>query len=148
MSYRQTRALDEMPSPSAFSVLLGIKVAVCTPEEVVCSLIVTDDMGNRNGVLHGGALMALADTAAGTASFINSPAGVSNTTIETKTNFIRPVRVGETLTARCVPVHVGRSTIVLQVTMTRPEGEVAAVTLQTHMLLCSEHRRDEEKRGK
>lgn len=145
MADHETRTLDEIPPPSAFSALLGIEFALCTPEEVVCSLVVTEAMGNRNGVLHGGALMALADTAASTASFINSPAGVSNTTIETKTNFIRPVLVGETLTARCVPVHVGRFTIVLQVTTTRPEGKVAAVTLQTQMLLSSEHRRDEEK---
>lgn len=98
-------------------------------------MLVTEDMGNRNGVLHGGALMTLADAAAGSASFINSPADISNTTVEAKTNFIRPVAVGDTVTARCVPVHVGRATLVLQVTMTRGDGKIVGVTSQTHMFL-------------
>ena len=111
------------------------EVETCTPEEVVCSMLVTEAMGNRNGVLHGGALMAIADTAAGTSAFINSPAEVSNTTVEAKTNFIRPVRVGDRLTARCVPVHVGRMTLVLQVTLTRGDGKVVGSTSQTHLFL-------------
>lgn len=135
MTGRKTRTLEEMPPQSAFPNLLGIEIPVCTPEEVVCRMTVTPDMANRNGVLHGGAMMTLADTAAGTSSFINSPAEISNTTVEAKTNFIRPVKVGDVLTARCVPVHVGRSTNVLQVTLTRGDGKTVGVTTQTHMYL-------------
>lgn len=124
-----------MPPQSAFTKFLGIDIAVCTPEEVICHMTVTEEMGNRNGVLHGGALMTLADTAAGTASFINSTAEISNTTVEAKTNFIRPVKVGDTLTARCVPVHVGRATAVLQVTLTRGDGKIVGTTTQTHLFL-------------
>ena len=77
----------------------------------------------------------MADTAAGTASFINSPAEISNTTVEAKTNFIRPVKIGDTVTARCAPVHVGRSTVVLQVTLTRGDGKIVGSTSQTHLFL-------------
>nr|WP_208979259.1 PaaI family thioesterase [Pseudovibrio axinellae] len=122
-----------MPPQSAFTKLLGIENSVCTSEEVVCHMTVTPQMANRNGVLHGGALMTLADTAAGTASFINSPAEISNTTVEAKTNFLRPVKVGDVLTARCVPVHIGRTTNVLQVTLTRGDGKTVGVTTQTHL---------------
>lgn len=135
MAEHRTRRAEEMPPQSPFSSLLGIEVDTCTPEEVVCRMRVTEAMGNRNGVLHGGALMTLADTAAGSSAFINSPTEISNTTVEAKTNFIRPVKVGDTLTARCVPVHVGRMTLVLQVTLTRGDGKVVGTTSQTHLFL-------------
>nr|WP_321507082.1 PaaI family thioesterase [uncultured Celeribacter sp.] len=135
MSGAKSRALEEMPPQSRFSELLGIEILTCTPAEVICRMEVTEAMANRNGVLHGGALMTLSDTAAGTSAFINSVADMSNTTVEAKTNFIRPVRVGDVLTACCVPTHVGRTTQVLQVTMTRGDGKVAGVTTQTHLLL-------------
>ncbi|XDA97918.1 PaaI family thioesterase [Sulfitobacter sp. LCG007] len=135
MAKQKPRSLSEMPPQSRFSILLGIEIVTCTPQEVVCTMRVTEDMSNRNGVLHGGALMTLSDTAAGTASFISSPAEISNTTVEAKTNFIRPVTVGDTVTARCEPVHVGRATSVLQVTMTRGDGKVVGVTTQTHLFL-------------
>ncbi|HIC65762.1 MAG TPA: PaaI family thioesterase [Paracoccus sp.] len=135
MAAQQPRRLADMPAQSKFSVLLGIEIVTCTPQEVVCTMVVTEDMSNRNGVLHGGALMTLSDTAAGTASFISSPAEISNTTVEAKTNFIRPVKLGDTVTARCEPVHVGRATSVLQVTMTRGDGKVVGVTTQTHLFL-------------
>lgn len=135
MSERKTRSLDEMPPRSKFAVLLDIEFDTITPEEVICAMRVTEEMSNRNGVLHGGALMTLADTAAGTSAFINSPAEISNTTVEAKTNFLRAVKVGDRLSARCVPVHVGRTTMVLQVTLTRGDGKVAGVTTQTHLFL-------------
>ncbi|MFS4437776.1 PaaI family thioesterase [Paracoccaceae bacterium GXU_MW_L88] len=135
MAETRTRTAEEMPPQSAFSRLLGIEVDRCVPEEVVCRMRVTEEMGNRNGVLHGGALMALADTAAGSSAFINSPVEVSNTTVEAKTNFIRPVSVGDVVTARCVPVHVGRKTVVLLVTLTRTDGKIVGTTSQTHLFL-------------
>ena len=124
-----------MPAQSNFTTHMGIQIVTCTPEQVVCKMLVTQPMLNRNGVLHGGALMSLADTAAGTASLIGSPAGITNSTVEAKTNFIRPVTLGDTVTARCVPLHVGRTTAVLQVTMTRGDGKVAGVTTQTHLFM-------------
>lgn len=135
MSDRETRSTEDMPPQSPFSLLLGIEIAICQPEEVIRHMTVTEAMANRNGVLHGGALMTLADTAAGTSAFINSPAEITNTTVEAKTNFIRPVKIGDTVTARCVPVHVGRATLVLQVTLTRGDGKTVGATSQTHLFL-------------
>lgn len=129
------RRIEDMPPASNFSRLLGIEVVTCTPEKVVCCMAITEAMANRNGVLHGGAFMTLSDAAAGTLTFINSPAEMSNTTVESKTNFIRPVKVGDTLTAQGVPLHVGRKTLVLQVTLTRGDGKIAGVTSQTHLFL-------------
>lgn len=135
MSDRETRSTEDMPPQSPFSLLLGIEIAICQPEEVIRHMTVTEAMANRNGVLHGGALITLADTAAGTSAFINSPAEITNTTVEAKTNFIRPVKIGDTVTARCVPVHVGRATLVLQVTLTRGDGKTVGATSQTHLFL-------------
>lgn len=129
------RRLDQMPPQSAYSVLTGIELVSATPDEVVYRMKVTDNLTNRNGVLHGGAVMTLADNTAGTLVFINIPAEKSNTTVEAKTNFLRSVSVGDIVTAHCVPLHRGRTTFVLQITMTRGDGKAVAVTTQTHMIL-------------
>lgn len=131
----QGRSLDEMPDQSSFARLAGIEMVTVTPDEVVCRMPVTPDHANRNGVLHGGAIMTLADNAAGSAAFIALPPEKSNTTIEAKTNFIRGVKVGDTVTARCIALHTGRTTMVFQITMTRGDGKVAAVTTQTHLAI-------------
>lgn len=129
------RPLSAVPAQSAFGEACGVEVLHVAPDRVVCRMEVTARHANRNGVLHGGAIMALADCAAGTAAFINIPEDRSNTTVEAKTNFLRSVALGDTLTATCVPLHAGRTTIVLQITLTREDGKVAAVTTQTHLVL-------------
>lgn len=135
MMARAVRSPDEMPPQSAFARLAGIIPVTATPDEVVCLLPVTEDLSNRNGMLHGGAMMTLADNAAGTAAFVTIPPEKTNTTIESKTNFLRGVAVGDTLRAVCVPLHRGRKTMVFQITMTRGDGKVAAISTQTHMVL-------------
>lgn len=129
------RTQDQMPPQSDFAALLGIEVVSVTPDEVVCRMKVTPQMANRNGVLHGGALMSLADSAAGSAVFINSLPEMTNTTVEAKTNFIRAVKVGDIVTARCTTLHIGRTMVVLQVTMTREDGKIVGATTQTHLLM-------------
>lgn len=129
------RSLDEMPPQSAYSELSGIELISVTSKEVVCQLLVTNKLANRNGMLHGGAVMTLADDAAGTLAFINIPAGKTNTTIESKTNFMRGVRLGDTVTARCKLLHRGRTMLVMQTEMTREDGQIAAVSMQTHLIL-------------
>lgn len=132
---RDARNPDQMPPQSAFARVAGIILVSATADEVVCLLPVTADVTNRNGMLHGGAVMTLADNAAGTAAFAAIPPEKTNTTIESKTNFLRGVAVGDTLRAVCVPLHQGRKTMVFQITMTRGDGKVAAITTQTHMVL-------------
>ena len=129
------RGVEELPPPSPFAEAIGIETVSTAHDEVVTRLAVTERITNRNGVLHGGALMTVADNAAGTVAFLHCRAEQTNTTVEAKTNFMRPVSVGDALVARCVPLHAGRKTLVLQVTMTRGDGKVVAVTTQTHLLM-------------
>jgi len=87
------------------------------------------------GVLHGGYLMALADSAGATCTVFNLPPGAAGTTtIESKTNLFRPVTSGA-ITARATPVHVGRTTVVVQTDLIRDDGKLVARTVQTQAVL-------------
>ena len=98
-------------------------------------MAVTPELANRNGVMHGGAIMALADNLGGTATMINLPLGKTTTTVESKTNFLRPIRIGDTATARAVPLHKGRTTMVWQTTIRREDGRLCAVVSQTQLMM-------------
>ncbi|MGI3211132.1 PaaI family thioesterase [Roseovarius tibetensis] len=147
MSDTAPRRPEEMPAQSEFAKLAGIEMVEVSPDHVVCSMKVTQELTNRNGALHGGAVMTLADNVAGTIAFVNIPAERSNTTIEAKTNFLRGVLVGDTVRATGVPLHRGSTTMVLQITMTRGDGKTVAVSTQTHLILdwngSGSHRRKE-----
>ena len=119
----------------AFARLLGFRLVSAEPDEVLAELSVTEDLSNRNGVMHGGAIMALADNIGGTATMINLPQGQTTTTLESKTNFLRPIRIGDTARARCVPLHKGRTTMVWQTTITRGDGKTAAIVTQTQVVI-------------
>lgn len=88
------------------------------------------------GVLHGGYLMAMADSAGATLAFINLPPGASTTTIESKTNFFRPVTAGH-VTATATLVHEGRTTMVVQTDITNDQGALVSRTLQTQAVRTS-----------
>lgn len=124
-------ALDQ----PAFARLLGFRLISAEHDEVLAELSVTEDLSNRNGVMHGGAIMALADNIGGTATMINLPEGKTTTTLESKTNFLRPIRIGDTARARCVPLHKGRTTMVWQTTVTRGDGKPAAIVTQTQVVI-------------
>ena len=119
----------------AFAQLLGFRLVSAEPDEMVAELSVTEDLANRNGVMHGGAIMAMADNLGGTATMINLPEGKTTTTLESKTNFLRPIRIGDTARARCVPLHKGRTTMVWQTTITRGDGKPAAIVTQTQVVI-------------
>src|SRR5215210_3071508 len=118
-----------------FSKFMGIKVIEIMPERVKAELTVRENFRNRGGVMHAGALMAYADSLGGTAANANLREGQRTTTIESKTNFFAGIPIGDTAHAECVPLHVGRSTIVLQTRITRNDGKLAAVVTQTQMVL-------------
>jgi uncharacterized protein (TIGR00369 family) len=118
----------------AFAHFMGMRITLATRERVEAEMLARDEFNNRNGVLHGGALMALADNLGGTATSLNLGEGQSTTTIESKTNFFRPIAIGETARASCVPLHRGRSTQVWQTTVTGGDGKVAAIVTQTQMV--------------
>jgi uncharacterized protein (TIGR00369 family) len=124
---------DEQP---AFAGFMGMKITHVSPERVTGELLVTEQLTNRNGVLHGGALMAFADNLGGTAATANLPAsGGSTATIESKTNFFASIPVGEVAYAECTPLHRGRTTTVWQTKITRRDGKLAAIVTQTQLMM-------------
>ena len=118
-----------------FAEFIGIKVTELTPERVVAELYVREELGNRHGIMHGGALMALADNLGGTGATANLKPGQSTTTIESKTNFFAAVPIGDVAKAECTPLHRGRTTMVWQTRITRNDGKLCALVTQTQMVL-------------
>ena len=114
--------------------LLGIEVESATKDEVVGRLAWREDLCTTATVLHGGALMAFADTLGAVCASLNLPEGAMTTTIESKTNFFRAVTEGE-VTGTTTPLHVGRRTIVVQTNITRPDGKRVALVTQTQAVI-------------
>lgn len=125
-------ATDAQPP---FFHLLGATIVEVSRDRVVAELPVREELTNRNGVMHGGAVMAVADNLGGTATVINLPAGASTTTVESKTNFFAAIALGDTLRAECTPLHRGRTTMVWQTRITRGDGRLAALVTQTQLVL-------------
>jgi len=124
-----------MADLAPFARFLGISVLLHSPERSEAELKVREDLLNRRGVMHGGALMALADTLGGMTARIGLAAGQGTATIESKTNFFAAVTQGETVRAVCMPLHRGRTTIVLETRITRSDGKLAAIVTQTQLVL-------------
>jgi uncharacterized protein (TIGR00369 family) len=118
-----------------FADLLGIRYLTATRECVTAELDVRDELCGRPAVLHGGAIMSLADTLGACATVLNLPEGSGTTTIESKTNFIAPAPVGTKVIAECTPLHRGKRTMVWQTRITSEEGRLLAVVTQTQMVL-------------
>ena len=121
-----------------FAKLLGIRFLSATAEYVTAEMKVRDDLCIRPAVLHGGAMMALADTLGGCATSLNLRDGASTTTLESKTNFLAPAAVGTTVRAECIAIHRGRRTMVWQTRITSETGKLLAIVTQTQMVLQSE----------
>ena len=119
----------------AFAQFLGIKITHISPERVTAELPVREELNNRFNIMHGGAVMALADNLGGTATTANLKDGQSTTTIESKTNFFAAVPIGDTAYAECTPLHRGRTTMVWQTRITRGVGKLCALVTQTQMVL-------------
>jgi 1,4-dihydroxy-2-naphthoyl-CoA hydrolase len=117
-----------------FAVANGVEVEAAAADGVRGRLAWAADRCTAGGVLHGGAIMTLADTVGALCAFLNVPAGAGTSTIESKTNFLRPVR-GGSVRADARPLHVGRQTIVV-VTETRDDDDrLVAYTTQTQAVL-------------
>ncbi len=118
-----------------FTEFLGMKVTSVSPERVTAELPVREELNNRFGIMHGGAIMALADNCGGTATIANLKQGQSTTTIESKTNFFAAIPIGDVAKAECTPLHRGRTTMVWQTKITRNDGRLCAIVTQTQMVL-------------
>ena len=118
-----------------FGRLLGLEVVSARPEEVEVRLPWREELCRDGGMLHGGALMALADSAGAHCTFLNLPEGAGGTaTIESKTNFFAAVREGA-VTATSRPLHKGRTTIVVETDLHDDAGTHVARVTQTQAVL-------------
>jgi len=114
--------------------LLGIRFVEATPDRVVAELDYRNELTTVGGSLHGGTLMAFADTIGAVATVINLPEGASTTTLESKTNFFAAGRSG-TVRAETTPLHRGKRTMVWQTRVTNDAGRLLSLTIQTQMIL-------------
>jgi 1,4-dihydroxy-2-naphthoyl-CoA hydrolase len=122
-------------SPMPFAALMGVRFIEASREMVVASLVVREDLCTAGHSIHGGALMAFADTVGAAATILNLAEGAGTTTLESKTNFLRGAAVGATLTATATPVHRGRRTQVWQTRIESEDGKLVALVTQTQMVL-------------
>jgi 1,4-dihydroxy-2-naphthoyl-CoA hydrolase len=117
-----------------FAEALGIEVASASSDEVRGRLAWAPERCTAGGVLHGGALISLADSVGAICAFLNLPEGASTATIESKTNFFRGVREGH-VDAVSKPLHVGRTSIVVQTELQDANGKPVALVIQTQAVL-------------
>jgi 1,4-dihydroxy-2-naphthoyl-CoA hydrolase len=131
-----TESLSQfVTDPLPFARLLGLELISVTPDRVEAVLPVREELCTRPAVLHGGAVMALADTLGAIATMANLAEGTTTTTIESKTNFFAAIPIGDTARAECTPLHRGRTTMVWQTRVMRSDGRVAALIIQTQLVL-------------
>jgi len=118
-----------------FPGLMGIRLVEATAESVVATMQVRPDLCTTGRSVHGGALMAFADTLGAVGTFLNLPEGARTTTIESKTNFLAGAAEGTTVTGTCTAFHRGRTTMVWQTLIRNEAGKLCAVVSQTQLVI-------------
>ena len=118
-----------------FAELLGIEFVSASPDRIVAEMTVREDLCTIPAVLHGGAIMAFADTLGAMGTLVNLPQGAGTTTIESKTNFVAPAPVGTRVIGETTPVHRGRRTMIWQTRISTSEGRLVALVTQTQLVL-------------
>ena len=121
-----------------FANFMGMKVTHVSKDKVEAEIFVREELNNRFGAMHGGAVMALADNLGGTATMASLPQGGRTATIESKTNFFAVVPAGDTAYAECTALHKGRTTMVWQTRITRGDGKLCALVTQTQIVILPE----------
>jgi len=117
--------------------LLGIELAEATKERVLATLAVRQNLCTMGNALHGGAIMAFADTLGAVGTFMNLPPNHRTTTIESKTNFLGGAPLGSKVTGESTPLHRGRTTQVWQTRITSESGKLLAIVTQTQMVIAA-----------
>ena len=118
-----------------FANWLGMELKEASPDKVVAAIAVKKEHCTVPNIMHGGAIMSLADTAGAVATVLNLPQGATTTTVESKTNFLAPVPMGDVATATCEPFHKGGRLMVWQTRITRGDGRLCAVVTQSQMVV-------------
>ncbi len=118
-----------------FAKLLGVRLTSASTEKVSAEMLVREEFCTVPAVLHGGALMSLADSLGAYATMLNLSGGAGTTTLESKTNFLAPAPVGTIVTGETTPIHRGKRTMVWQTRITGENGRLLAIVTQTQMVL-------------
>ena len=126
--------LDELLATMLFSALTGMRIDAASADEVRGRLAWSPERCTAGGIMHGGAVMTLADSLGAVCAFMNLPQGAVTSTIESKTNFFRAVREGDVV-ATATPLHVGRTTIVVQTDVHDPADRRVALITQTQAVV-------------
>lgn len=131
---QRLESLQELWAP-LFPGLMGIELKEASAERVVASMTVRPDLCTTGGALHGGAIMAFADTLGAVGTFQNLAEGARTTTIDSTTKFVRGAAMGTTVTGECTAFHRGRTTMVWQTLVRTEDGKLCAVVTQTQLVL-------------
>ena len=126
--------LNENNAP--FAKMMGVVMTNVTKTRIEGELKVTKDLCTIPDIMHGGAIMALADNMGGIGAFLNMPEGAITTTVESKTNFLRAIPMGQTAKAVTTPVNIGRQLQLWKTEIFRDDGKLAAIVTQTQMILA------------
>ncbi|HZR03137.1 MAG TPA: PaaI family thioesterase [Burkholderiales bacterium] len=118
-----------------FPGLMGIQLQEVSPERVVATMKVRADLCTIGDTLHGGAIMAFADTLGAIGTLQNLPEGARTTTIDSTTKFIRAASLGSTVLGEATPFHRGRTTMVWQTLIKSDTGKLCAVVTQTQLVI-------------
>lgn len=125
---------EDLVASMPYALATGVEIDAASADEVRGALPWSEDRCTTGGLLHGGALMTLADSLGAVCAFLNLPEGAVTSTIESKTNFFRGVRAGRAH-ATAIPLHVGRTTIVVQTDIRDDEGRRVALVTQTQAVI-------------
>ena len=118
-----------------FPGLMGVHLTEAAPDRVRAQMLVRPDLCTAGGILHGGAIMAFADTLGAVGTVLNLAAGKRTTTTDSSTKFIAGAKVGSTVTADCLALHRGRTTLVWQTSVHNADGKLCALVTQTQLVL-------------
>ncbi|MEL7487652.1 MAG: PaaI family thioesterase [Pseudomonadota bacterium] len=126
-------AFNAMNAP--FAKTLGVRMMLATKERIEAELDVTAEKCTMPPTLHGGAIMAFADNLGGVGAFLNMPEGATTSTVESKTNFLRPAPLGQTVYGVATPIKIGKTLQVWETRITREDGKLVAIVTQTQIIL-------------
>ena len=115
--------------------LMGVRLQRVEADRVLAEMLVRPALCTTGGILHGGAVMAFADTLGGVGTFVNLGPGKRTTTTDSSTKFIAAARAGTTVTGECIALHRGRTTMVWQTSIRNSDGKLCAVVTQTQLVL-------------
>lgn len=116
--------------------LMGLQLTEIGPERVTAKMQVRPDLCTAGDILHGGAIMAFADTLGAVGTFVNLPPGARTTTVESSTKFLAAAAAGTTVSGECTAFHRGRTTMVWQTLVRTEDGKLCAVVTQTQLVIA------------